>query len=70
MVGEKDQEVMVGEEERACLIYPSSGGLFGFGQIKGIRVDSSRVIDYGGQSRSNSQGQAHRPGITEGTLLE
>ena len=26
MVGAKDQKVMVGEEERACLIYSSLGG--------------------------------------------
>lgn len=41
MVGDKDQEAMVGEEERACLIYPSSGGLFGFGQIKGTAESST-----------------------------
>jgi len=37
---DKDQEVMVGEQERACLIYPSSGGLFGLEQIKRTLVNS------------------------------
>jgi hypothetical protein len=30
----RDQEVMVDEQERACLIYPSSGGTVWFGTNK------------------------------------